>query len=355
MKGMRFFIVVMAAVVVSYFPVFSAEASIVSVPSSFSVARGQASLKAVAYRFTLNPTLNTTLSSSGGNFLVGGDVVSAIPLPLTAVIKGGAGSVAETITVPAGVIEAAISRGTNRFTYFREFVGSGMSPLAVSVKFNITTEAGANFDILRIGLYFDNKRAESTIDMNAPLYKAYADIRYVGSGLLQGYWEVDGRILSHVNQPLTYAGGTTLMTLDVPSLPTNDVGSHVVRFVVTNPASALPSPSIVYFVVQKNAARGKCTIRTIYPSDSASVAYSPLKLKWSKMKDSTLFLVGFYDDPDSKPLFSAYTKKTSYTLPKTVLESVFSPGKKYYWKVIGFDARNNMTCGTESRSFFFKK
>ena len=165
------------------------------------------------------------------------------------------------------------------------------------MNFTITTEAGAEFDIKRIEVYFENRRAEITIERNYPNLKAYADIRFVGSGLLQGFWEVDGRVLSTVNQHLTFAGSITLKTPEIPSLPTFDTGSHIVRFVITNPVTEIPLPSIIYFVTSAEFKGKQFSIKLISPEDEAALKYSPVKFDWEKLNTTTLFLIQYFDNP----------------------------------------------------------
>lgn len=328
--------------------------SVAPVPSSFSIPRGQSSTASVNYQFTGTSTLNTTLNSSGGSFIVGANTIEVNPVPLTANIQNGSGRVSEVINVPVRVIERTLQRGTNRFIYVRTFTGPNIS-LTATVNFNITTEAAADFGIKRMELYFENRRAEITIERNYPDLKAYADIRFTGSGLLRGYWEVNGRILSHVNQHLTYGRSVTLQTSEIPSLPTFDTGTHIVRFVITDPVTEIPLPSILYFVTPAEFKAKPVSIRLIAPENESVIEYSPVRFEWEKLNKTALFLIQFFDDLNSNPVFSAYAKDAFYSLPELVLKGIFSPGQKYYWEVKGFDAENNIIGESTVWNFSFKK
>ena len=200
----------------------------------------------------------------------------------------------------------------------------------------LTTEAGATFDIQRIELYFENRRADITIKRNYPDLKAFADIKFSGSGLLQGYWEVDGRILSHVNQHLTFRGSITLQTPQIPPLPTFDTGTHIVKFAITNPTKGVPLPSILYFVTPADFKGSPIAIKLISPADKSLLENTPVKFEWTKLDSKSTYVIQFYEKPESKPMFSLYLHDSSYTLPKSVLKRIFVPGKKYYWKVKGY-------------------
>jgi hypothetical protein len=272
---------------------------------------------------------------------------------LTVNIQNGSGRASEVINIPVRVIERALQRGTNRFTFVRTFTGPNIN-LNATVNFSITTEAGADFGVRRIELYFENRRAEITVERNYPNLRAYADIKFVGSGLFQGYWEVDGRVLSHVTQHFTFGKSVTLKTPMIPPLPTFDTGTHIVRFVITNPAVEIPLPEILYFVIPDEHKK-TIGIRLIAPENDSEPEYLSLRFEWERLSKTTLFLIQFFDKPDSMPVFSAYTKDASYMLPEPVLRTIFSPGQKYSWQVKGFDAENNIVGESKVWGFSFKK
>jgi hypothetical protein len=324
-------------------------------PPSLNVPRGQSSTSAFMYQFSGNPGINVHLTSVSGVFVAGANIVETNHLPLTINIRNGFGNISENLQIPVRVIERTLNLGLNRFTYRRSFSGAGISSFTAIVHFAITTSAGATFDIQRVSLYFDNMRPEITVERNNMNLKAFADIKFAGSGLLQGFWEVNGRVLSHVNRHLTFGGSVTLETPRSPALPTHDPGTHFLRFVITNPAVAISTPSILYFVIPEDATCSLQSIRPVEPSDGAEVPYSPLRFSWEKGREAMIYLIGFYEDekPDSKPVFSAYVRDSAYTLSEQVIKSFFDPGHAYYWKVMGFDGENNMICENIIQRFIF--
>jgi hypothetical protein len=350
-KGTRILVLLLS---ISLLLAVEASAAFTVKPSSFNVPGGKSSALTVTYRFTGNPSINTILNSPGGAFTVGSEPVGSVSLPVKVSIKKGSGGASETVHIPVSVIERALSRGATFFTYVRKFSGPGIGPFTTLVHFTMTTEADAGFAISRITLYFDNKRPEVLVERGQQI-RAYADIGFVGSGLLEGYWEVDARTLSHVSQHLVFGGSTTLQTLMLPSLPTFETGTHTVRFVITNPAVGIPFPSILYFVFPEGAACSVLNISPIEPSDGLKAPYAPLRFAWGRGGATTMYVIGFYTDeePDSKPVFSAYVRDTSYTLTEQVLRSLFIPGQTYYWKVQGFDKEAAMICESSMQEFIF--
>jgi len=326
--------------------------SVNPVPSSLSIPKGFSSSNNVLYQFNGSASINTTLNSAEGNFMAGSEIIGTSSIPLTVQIHNGAGRVAEIINIPVAVIERALKRGANTFIYVRNFSDASINVTA-TVNFMITTEAGADFEIKRIELYFKNRRPEITVDRSFPKLRAFADIRFVGSGFLQGFWEVDGRMLSHVDQHLTYGASVTLQTPDIPPLPTFDTGSHIVRFVITNPVTDLQLPSILYFVTAEEDPWKPVNIVLLSPVNYSLIEYAPVKFEWEKLDKTPLYLIQFYGKPESAPVFSAYVKEGYYTLPDIALKGIFLPGQKYYWKVSGFDAENKVIGESETWNFTF--
>lgn len=201
--------------------------------------------------------------------------------------------------------------------------------------------AAPAFSINRIALYFDNRRPDITVQRNAPV-RVFADIKYTGSGLLQGYWEVDGRILSHVTQHLISGNTITLQAPATPLIPTFDPGTHVVKFVITNPLKTVPMPAIVYFVAPSDYAGRSIVIKTISPKDKSVIEYAPVPFAWEGFQTEASYSIQFYDNPKAeKPVFSLCVLGSSFTLSGDALKMIFMPDRKYYWKIKGCSSQND--------------
>lgn len=103
-------------------------------------------------------------------------------------------------------------------------------------------------NIKQLQIYFENKKQEITVKRKEPDLKAFAEINFEGSGFLQGYWEVDGRVLSFVNKFVSLEGKIIITTPDLPALPTLEPGTHKLRFVIKSPLQEAKPPEIKYFV-----------------------------------------------------------------------------------------------------------
>lgn len=324
-------------------------------PSSVNVVRGQGNTVALVYQFS---AINAApyLDSSVGIFSSGGEI-GRVNTPLHATLTAGRGMVAETLVIPAAIAERAVQRGSARFTYARTFsyaapAGGGPSETTLA-SMVVTGESVGTFGIKHISLYFENGRAETTVQKNIPGLKVFADIRYIGSGLLKGYWEVDGRVLSQVNRTLMSGQNVTLTTPEIPPLPTFEAGTHAVRFVVTSPEQGIALPTVIYFVSADESVMRPTALLLKFPATRSVLPYGTLQFQWQDFS-SARYLVQFFEKPDGKPIFSAYTLKPFYSLPDAVLKGVFLPEKDYYWKVTGFDKQKRRTGESAVSRFSFK-
>lgn len=205
---------------------------------------------------------------------------------------------------------------------------SGVDPVTKTI---IVVE----LSIQRVDLFFNNNQPKTTVSQYERGLKAYATIRYTGSGLLQGQWEIDGRLFSKVRKQL-YRGQqkVTIQTPVAPPLPTYAVGSHHVRFVITRPTGALEAPQAIYFVAA-DPQKFKPTIRLAAPGNNQVLVCAPTTFRWEPLPKVYVYLLEFTESGGSDPAFSAYAKKSEYTLRDEVCRSLFSAGQSYHWQVKG--------------------
>lgn len=190
-----------------------------------------------------------------------------------------------------------------------------------------------DLSVQRMDLYFNNHQPKINVKQYQRDLKAFAEIRYSGSGLLHGQWEIDGRLFFKVRKQL-YRGQQkiVLQTPLAPPLPTYSVGSHHVRFVITQPEGRLDPPRAIYFVTA-DAAQFQSTIELLSPPDDASLSCDAIVFRWEVNPKAYVYLVEFVGAGGDDPIFSAYAKKNEYTLQGQVCQSLFSVGRTYHWRV----------------------
>ncbi len=346
---------VLGILALTVFPAPEVRAAVNVVPSQASVTAGQTNTITIQYRFSALVDGNSLPyigieDSSLGTFL--GPTRAALGTVSTTVIANivnGTGVATESLTVPASVIDTAIRLGIRQMTYERTFAGAANSPTTQVGILIASSEAVGPLRIKRIELYFGNRRGEITVNRNQRGLKAFADIRYAGTGVLTGFWEVDGRRILDVNRQLTFGTNVTLSTPEIPDLPTFDTGAHFVRLVLTNPPPAGPLPQLLYYVT---AARELRSIRIAVQEKTAEPGM-PAKhsFSWEKPAGMDLFFLEFSEEPGGKPLFSAFTREASYKLPEKGLEGIFTPGKQYFWRVKGYDSSDDQVGESGSAPF----
>jgi hypothetical protein len=342
---------------------YGQEAYVTTTPSSTNVAYGQSTAVTIHYRLAVPNTVGLPplqFTSTQGNFVFNDQIIGTVPLPLTTTTNQGT----EVLTIPRNVVETVFRGSGSSFRYYRNFranlppspVGGGPTTISVDgyVVLNITPGSIAAFSIKRIELYFDGmqKRNEIMVDRNFKGLKAYADLYYNGSGFLNGYWEVDGLIIERVNRFVPTGGKVTLSTPNVPDLPTFDPGYHIVKFIVTNPATSFEVPEMVYWVkgTEEPVIRALALIK---PADGMDIPTDFL-FEWEKTEKASVYLISFARVEDKKVCFSALTRDASYRIPPSVLAEYLSPGGKYLWLVKGFDTENNIIAESGIQSFNLK-
>ncbi len=337
----------------SFSIVIGGDVQVTASPSSSMIARNMAWTQNIFYTFSDASTAAVTLTSGRGVFTANNQVIGEINRPLNVAIANGVGNVSEVLNVPVAISERARQADTSRIIYTRTFTDGTLSATA-QIEIIIGTGAASEFTVTRLQLYFENRRAEITVNRNQPFLKAFADIRFSGSGLLTGYWEVDGRILDYVNQHLVYGESITLASPEVPPLPTFSPGTHIVKLVISTPSADIPVPQAIYFVTAEESGDVRSIDLTL-PENNAGIMYSPVLFEWQSVKWADTYLIAFFGETDDKPIFSAYTRDNSYRLPPLILNRLFTPNGTYQWRVRGYDENGNTRGESALFRFFFSE
>jgi len=214
---------------------------------------------------------------------------------------------------------------------------AGVSGLCLWVQ----ASQAANLQLTRIQLYFENNRATLTVKSRQPNVQAFVDINFSGKGILRGYWQVDGRIITQVNKNLGPGKKVTLATPQKPALPTFSEGPHIVMFVVDQPVQPIAFPKALYYVIPGEAPT-VAAIQLTLPQAGSEVDALQTTFQWEAQPKAETYLIEFIDDNARKPLFSAITERPEYGLPQPVLKYYFAKNQTYFWRVKSFDASHNV-------------
>jgi len=324
-------------------------------PTSKQVARNRSVTFPLTWSLTADQPLQDTITSSRGLFLAGNRTIGSSSTRLSVTMTNGRAQVTEQVTVPLQVILAAQRMKADTIRYQRTFTARYMDARSTS---SMMIAVNTGFTLTSMRIYFTDGRpghrsqsAKKFVKRNEKGIHAAVDIRYQGAGLLTGYWQADDRILARVTRNLPFSGSSTLtLTLPkTPPLPTQTIGSHRLRFVVTNPPMDIDFPQVIYVVTGEDLARLH-PIHLVSPADRAEITPGDLTLTWTAKSGVSLYRIEFFDDPDQDPLFTAFSKKTTYSVPAQVLGSRLQADKTYSWRVIGLDSRHQPVAASRTRT-----
>ncbi|TAN37866.1 MAG: hypothetical protein EPN25_14925 [Nitrospirae bacterium] len=210
-------------------------------------------------------------------------------------------------------------------------------PLVLAVDSHaVTASAGHDFRVTHLRIYFTNNKPEMTVRRTEPL-AAFVEVGLTGYGLLQGYWEVDGRRISTVNQHVVQGPSVIVETPGQPAVPTFDPGTHHLRLVLTSPPG-VPAPQATYFVTAEELVH----FGLVYPENSAEIAYAATVFTWEPIASAVFYRCEFYKKEGGRTISSADVKKPEYKLPAEILKRSFAPARDYYWRVKAFDANRKL-------------
>ncbi len=211
----------------------------------------------------------------------------------------------------------------------------------------------SDFEIKRIETKFENNRPEITLKRKEPVPDLYTKINFSGSGLIKGYWEVDGFKRHSFFKHLSIGPETTFKYPAVPPLPSFTPGSHVVRFVITQPSLDINFPRAVYYVTAEEYI-SISKIEFLLPGDKRELRYQPIVFKWQTVPSAILYLVHIFSEEQALPVFSAYSKQGRYSLKKDILTSKLTPGAQYYIQVLGFNRDTQVMAQSKKTAITFK-
>ena len=325
------------------------EATIRVTPGSQQVTRNGVLSSVVTYEY-VGTAVQDRLYSSRGEFKVGGTVLGHINKGLTLNVRNGKARSSESVRVPLSVIQRAEQMNSTKITYNRYFQSKSILGRA-SCTLNLTAGGGA-FRITRMRVFFDNNKPRIVVARSSRDISASVQINYTGTGLLKGYWEVDGRIIQRVQENVRFGKSITLTTPTVPPLPTYTEGPHRIRFVITSPDQGIPFPVAYYDVVEQEKST-RMVVVLMEPEDKARMPASGTLFSWQQREGASTYLVSFFDQEsnDEGPIFSAYTKTKSYILPARAADQFFKSGKSYDWLVVGINQDGKIVSESKIRSF----
>jgi hypothetical protein len=322
-------------------------------PEEITLDRNRAGRFKITYTLKSSEQLDDTITSARGVFLAGNRTLGTVATPLTAKMTQGRARVSEQVTIPLNVIKTAQRLGIDQIRYQRTFNAQYMDAATTS---STAITVGTGFTITRIKVTFLDHTAKKFVKRNEKIDGARVELEYEGAGTLKGYWQVDDRILARITRNLPFANSRTItLTLPkAPPLPTYSIGSHRLRFVITNPPMPpdMSFPQVIYIVTGEDLSATH-PIGLLTPRDNSTIPADGLSFTWKNRRDVATyrFEILTRQHGSEEVLFSAYAKKPAYVIPARVAGKKFGQGGTWQWRVIGLDRNNKPVAASDRRTF----
>lgn len=166
----------------------------------------------------------------------------------------------ERMVIPQAALMGVLQAGSRTIgverMFFVVFQNGQSAALEGSLEIQITGSLGAEVQISRIDLRFQNEAVQIIVPQNHPP-EVRADISYTGTGLFRAVWELaDPRVTAAGGNPVFRVLRQERVRLGVggftrikgPGLPADLTGLHIVRFRVLDGPLAGEATVVRYFV-----------------------------------------------------------------------------------------------------------
>ncbi len=251
----------------------------------------------------------------------------------------------ERLVLPAAVLARAERNGVTRLLYRRQFSDGGGGTATLNLLLNITGAGAAAFGINYLGMRFDDDSVRRLVAPGATL-RARAQVRFTGSGELQGVWEVadpSSASGTPVFRPLRVVRralfGGQAATLASPPLPTGRSGLYRLRLRLTDPALA-EAPELQYYV-SRDTGRDARPIELLAPAPRARFT-AATRFRWRPLAGARAYQLEIHAAAPrtaGRPLAGRLIDaRRAEVEAGALLWRHLTPGRAYRWRVLAIDA-----------------
>jgi PKD repeat protein len=146
-----------------------------------------------------------------------------------------------------------------------------------------------NLEIAEITL--DNGKYYKVVPKNSKDIRAQLKMKMRGTGIVSGYWIVDGQPYQFFNETVYQGQIKIIITPEVPGLPVFDPGMHTVTVQLTRPADEVIFPTMRYFVLPYEN-----QIATLTPRDGAIIKEDEVaEFSWESALGGSYYQIAFSD------------------------------------------------------------
>lgn len=349
---------------------------------------------------TLKWVVSTSPAHAGGAFSaqglltdpVTGAILHTVATPFNRTEGSGPLHFDEVLALTPAQLQEWEAKGISAVSYQRAFGSSasdtGNKTAAASANLIITLTGAADpttprtpaagLFIHKLNLRFANARNKKRFSPGSSL-RAKLDLRYSGTGLLQGTWQIASEVgtgakpvfttLAQVRRQLKLAQREFLVS---PELPTQEPGNYRLRFCVQplivvsdqlHIDGQCPEPELMaeidYRIDGKDAPRTTVEIELLTALSMTLTPQTPLK--WNKLKGAVAYQVQIFksgnDDVEDAVDGAEFVVRMISSPDRTQLylselaRQQLQPGQQYRWRVTAHD-ENALLIGTSEFAEF---
>lgn len=204
-----------------------------------------------------------------------------------------------------------------------------------------------NIEIAEIRL--DNGKYYKVVPKNSKNIRALLRMKMRGTGIVSGYWTVDGHPFEFFNEVVNQGELKEIYTRRIPGLPVLEPGLHRISLVLTKPSETpITFPVLKYFVLAHEN-----TITTTAPSDGFYAKEDEIPtFSWKEARGGSKYQIAFSDY-----LYPLLTNNKYLKWIDAGAGLSFKPGVETwgrieknrwtYWKVRALDTHGNVLAESE--------
>ncbi len=198
-----------------------------------------------------------------------------------------------------------------------------------------------NLEIAEIAL--DNGKYYKVVPKNSKAIRAQLRMKMCGTGIVSGFWIVDGQPFHFFNETAYQGQVKTIFTPEVPGLPVFDPGMHTITVQLTRPENEqVLFPTLRYFVLPYEN-----VIDVLAPKDGAIIKEDEATVfSWERILGGSYYHIAF-----SNSLFPLLRNDPAVKWLECPERTRFTPGEGTwgavlrnqwtYWKVRAVDSIGN--------------
>lgn len=199
-----------------------------------------------------------------------------------------------------------------------------------------------NLEIAEITL--DNGKYYKVVPKNSKAIRAGLRMKMRGTGIVSGFWVVDGQPSFFFSETVYQGQVKTIFTPEIPGLPVFDPGLHTITLQLTRPENEqVLFPTLRYFVLPYEN-----VIATITPKDGAVIKEDEvMAFSWERALGGTRYQIAFSNSlfpllrNDATIKWQECPERYSYT-PAAEAWGAIQRDQWTYWKVRAIDSVGNI-------------